>query len=72
MTWDADDLDTRTSVATLTTTEIVRQIGDMREFLEDPSWSLDLKLSAEAYLPFLQQELELRGDPDAIARTMRD
>ena len=68
---DTTSAETKNSVAALDTDEIVRQIGDMREFIEDPSWSLELKLSAESYLPYLQRELERRDDPGAIERTMR-
>ena len=44
----------------LSDNEVSRRILDMQEFIEDPSWSLELTLSAVAYLPMLKIELEQR------------
>ena len=45
----------------LSTSEIKRRVDDMHEFLRDLSWSRELKLGAEQYLPLLHLELEARG-----------
>lgn len=44
----------------LSAAQIRRRIQDMRELIEDPSWSIEAKLGAEAYMPLLQLELEAR------------
>ena len=48
-------------LTSLSLSELRRRIDDMHDFIDNPSWSLEAKLGAYAYLPMLQQELNSRG-----------
>ena len=56
-----NDAELENELMGLSSAKIKRRIDDMEEILNNPSWSLELKLSADAYLPMLQLELAQRG-----------